>query len=147
MEVASALRERRLSPLQKARLSREILFTYASVRRGLQRRELPRLVEELRSPRGERSSRARPLADGRRHGERLGDAVVRVLSVPPLDGRCLIRSLVLLGLLARRDTPAHLIIAVRPGGELELDAHAWIEVEGHPLLVPAGEDYGRLLTL
>jgi hypothetical protein len=147
MEVASALRERRLSPLQKARLSREILFTYGRVRRGLRRRELPRLVDEIRSaPRG-RSPFSRPLADGRRHGERLGDAVVRVLSALPLDARCLTRSLVLLGLLANRDTPAHLIIAVRPGGELELDAHAWIELEGHPLLVPAGEDYGRLLTL
>lgn len=55
-------------------------------------------------------------------------------------------SLVLLRLLARRHVPAELIIAVRPG-EDELRAHAWIEVGERPLLPPAEEGYGRLLSL
>jgi len=57
------------------------------------------------------------------------------------------RALVLLSLLARRGTDGTLVIAVLPTGELKLNAHAWIELDGRPLLTPATSEYGRLLTL
>jgi hypothetical protein len=58
------------------------------------------------------------------------------------------RSLVLLSLLARRGGSAQLVIAARPAGEqIPFEAHAWVELRGRPLLAPAADDHGRLLTL
>jgi hypothetical protein len=57
------------------------------------------------------------------------------------------RSLVLLRLLARRGAAGSLVIAVRPNEDLSLDAHAWVELQDSPLLAPATDDHGRLLTL
>ena len=53
------------------------------------------------------------------------------------------RSLVLLRMLARRGVVCRLVIGVRPGETLE--AHAWIEHDGHPLLPTLG--YERLTVL
>ena len=77
----------------------------------------------------------------------MGAAVVRVLGMLPFDSRCLMRSLVLLGLLGRRGARGELVIAVQTGGELGLEAHAWIELDGHPLLMPALNGYRELVTL
>lgn len=84
------------------------------------------------------------MTPGRRTGDELARAVVRVLGLVPGGERCLTRSLVLLRLLARRGIHGDLIIAVRPDERMSLAAHAWVEVDGRPLLAPALED-GRLL--
>jgi hypothetical protein len=135
----------RLSPVEKLRLAAEILLAYVRVRWSLRRDSLPGVVSTLRS--------APPvhvgvvlLSDPSRDGQRLGDAVVRTLSPVPTAARCLVRSLVLLRLLARRGVHGALVIAVQPNEETALDAHAWVEVDGHPLLAPA-PSYGRLVTL
>ena len=135
----------RLPLLAKTRLALEILGVYARVRWGLRRSELPRLVEDLRRVSGQPPA---ILPDGSREGTRLAAAVVRTLeAVPPLDSRCLTRSLVLIDLLARRGVQGQLVIAVRPQELLALAAHAWVEVDGRALLEPAGADHARMVTL
>ena len=47
--------------------------------------------------------------------------------------RCLKQSLILFGILRRRDIPAELRIGVRRVGD-KLNAHTWIEYDGHVLL-------------
>ena len=71
-----------------------------------------------------------------RIGRRLGHPVRRTLDPLPWDSRCLMRSLVLLRMLARRGVVCELVIGVRPGETFE--AHAWIGHEGHPLLPTLG---------
>jgi hypothetical protein len=134
----------RRSALDKARLAGEILWAYVRVRWSLRRESLPAVVDRLRVQSG-RPDRA-PFADVEGDGPRLGRAVVRTIDRLPSGSRCLMRSLVLLQVLARRGIEGDLVIAVRPSEELTLDAHAWIEVEGRALLAPA-PDYGRLVTL
>jgi hypothetical protein len=136
---------RRLSLVDKARLAIEILLAYARVHRQLRRDELPRVVGNLR--RLPRNRGARPLPDGERDGPRLGAAVIRTLEPLPADSRCLMRSLVLLRLLAARGATGSLVIAVRPDEDLELAAHAWVELGGRPLLSAGDADLGRLVTL
>jgi hypothetical protein len=70
---------------------------------------------------------------------------MRALVLTPAGSRCLLRSLVLLRLLARRGTTGQLVIAVLPGAAV-LEAHAWIEREGTALL-PPGDQHERLLVL
>jgi hypothetical protein len=55
------------------------------------------------------------------------------------------RSLVLTGLLARRGIESKLIVAVRPGSDFA--AHAWVELDGRPLLEPALPPFERLAEL
>jgi hypothetical protein len=74
---------------------------------------------------------------------RLGRAVGKTLRLLPTDSRCLIRSLVLTRLLARRAIPNTIVIGVRKAPDFQ--AHAWVEHEGRPIL-PAGE-YTRLTEL
>lgn len=131
---------------QKLRLATEIVAAYLRVRWLLWRHPLPRTVAVLREERrSRRGTRLLPcgLADGRR----LGAAVERTLAPLPGNTLCLMRSLVLLDLLGRRGDEAVLVIAVAPGREVELNAHAWIELEGRPLLTPATGEFERLVTL
>jgi hypothetical protein len=87
-----------------------------------------------------------PLPDPSVDGIRLGRAVIRALVLTPGGTKCLMRSLVLMRLLARRGAgDGELIIAVQPGPAV-LDAHAWVELEGLALLQP-GEGHERLLVL
>ncbi len=129
----------------KARLAAEIVVAYAVAKRELGRQDLQQAVTAIRSPR--RTRRASVLPDAAQQGRRLGEAVVRTLEAMPVDSRCLMRSLVLLRVLARRGVNGSLVIAVRPDELLKLAAHAWVEVDGRPLLAPAGPDHGRLVTL
>jgi hypothetical protein len=78
-------------------------------------------------------------------GARLGRAVTRVLGPLPADSRCLMTSLVLCRLLARRGAAASLVIGVRGGSSF--GAHAWVELDGHPLLPPNEGEFERLVTL
>jgi hypothetical protein len=127
----------------KARLAVEVLAAYGRVRWSLRREDLPRTVAALRA--GQREGSA-VVPAAQRDRENLEAAVVRTLRLLPNGSRCLTRSLVLLRLLAQRGTHGTLVIAVSPGDEAGLDAHAWVEVEGRPLIA-AAPDYGRLVTL
>ena len=126
-----------LSPARKLVLAWEILRSYVRVRLTLRRAGFQSAVVALRSP------------DSRVHdgagAERLSRAVSRTLRLLPTDSRCLMQSLVLMDVLARRGISSALVIGVTPGPEFA--AHAWIEADGRPLL-PALEDaYERLVEL
>ena len=137
---------RKLPPGPRLRLALEILVVYGRVRWVLRRHELPRVVATLRSD-STGGGRKRTLGNPVAEGERLGRAVVRMLDYLPTDSRCLMRSLVLLRLLAVRGAEGVFVIAVLPSGDLDVSAHAWIELDGRPLLDTGTPDYGRLLTL
>lgn len=76
---------------------------------------------------------------------RLAWAVERLLGSLPADSRCLVQSLVLLGLLSHRAVPAVVVIGVRPGSDFA--AHAWVELDGCPVLATGGTDFARLVEL
>jgi Transglutaminase-like superfamily len=135
----SPRRERRLGFARRAALAAEIVATYANVHRLLRRHTLPETVQALRGD----GPFAAPVDDER--GRHLAWATVRTISVLPLDSRCLMRSLVLMGVLARRGMPATFVLSAAPGPQFE--AHAWIEYAGHPLLVPADATHQDLVRL
>jgi hypothetical protein len=132
-----------LSSSDKARLLAEILPLYARAGWLLRRVDLPTALARLRGA-DEPSSPLRP-ADQRFAGRALGDITTRVLSALPTDGRCLIRSLVLTGLLSRRGIGSTLVLAVHPGQELA--AHAWVEHAGAALIEPGRPPLERLAEL
>jgi hypothetical protein len=109
----------------RARLATEVLCAYVDVRRRLRRSDFQTVVRELRS--SERRASGEPTDP-----HRLGRAVARTLKVVPADSRCLMQSLVLTELLARRGVHSSLVIGVAPGPEFK--AHAWVEAAGSPLL-------------
>jgi hypothetical protein len=74
-----------------------------------------------------------------------GRAVTRVLTLLPTDSRCLLRALVVTEMLARRGVYAHVVIGVRPSPSFA--AHAWVEVDGRPLLPDDDATYHRLAEL
>jgi hypothetical protein len=78
-------------------------------------------------------------------GIRLGRAVSKALSPLPFDSRCLVQSLVLTRMLARRGITAQLVIGVEPGPEFS--AHAWVEADGVPLLPVDTTRYSRITEL
>ena len=125
----------------KLTLAVEIVITYVRARWLLRRRGLPGALAVLRRVPvvGEEGD----VAATRLAGVRLGRAVTRTLRLVPADSRCLMRSLVLTGLLARRGIESSLVIGVRPEGEF--GAHAWVEHDGRPLL-PSGATPGGEAT-
>ena len=97
----------------KIRLAIEILSVYARVRWLMARRELPDVVQTLRA-----SADSRWVVGGERElqaggGWRYALSVVKTLRLLPADSRCLMRSLVLLSVLARRGARTTLVIGVR----------------------------------
>jgi hypothetical protein len=70
---------------------------------------------------------------------------VRVLERLPSDSRCLTRSLVVTRVLARRGIGASLVIGVAPAPNFA--AHAWVELDGVPLLPALESTYSRLVEL
>ena len=126
------LMRRRMPPDVRVRVAVEIVATYAQVRRRMVRGDVREVVERLRRDAVDRHD---PVA-AYRLGRRLAQPVRRTLDPLPWDSRCLMRSLVLLAMLARRGVVCRLVIGVRPGERLE--AHAWIEHAGHPLLPTLG---------
>jgi len=135
--------DQRLSPFGKALLAVEVLSTYARARWLLWRQDLPSVVVAVE---GGRSKPVSAVASSpQRLGTRLGRVTMRCLGALPTDSRCLVRSVVLMALLARRGIASALVIGVRPGTRFE--AHAWIERDGQPLLPAGGGAYSRLLEL
>jgi Transglutaminase-like superfamily len=139
---AGQRRHERLRPAQRAQLAGEILAAYARAHRELRRSPIAEVVAELRS------QAPAELAPGPHTFEdalRLGRAVARTLRLLPGDTRCLVRSLVLTRLLARRGIPAKLVIGART--DPEFLAHAWVEYAGDPVLDPGDGSFGRLVDL
>jgi hypothetical protein len=133
----------RLGPLDRVRLAGEVLAAYRRARRLLRTRSAPEAVAELRD-----HARRHPVSPepGRDLfvGRRLAHAVTLTLRPLPTDVRCLSQSLTLLTVLERRDLHPMLVIGVRPS---PFAAHAWIELDGRPLLPPADSDHERLTEL
>lgn len=138
------VRGRRQPAGDRLRLTAEILTTYRRARGLMRRAELTRAVEELRANAGSAAAHHSP-EEQWYASMRLGRAVVRVLALLPTDRRCLVRSLTLTALLARRGIPARLVLGVRPNSAEPFMAHAWVEHEGVPVIPDEG--YSRLHDL
>src|ERR1700733_9553062 len=140
--TASGSRAGRRSPRERARLAVEVLAAYMQSRCALRRAPIETVVASLRS----RSPSATPPdADSLKEAKSLGWVVARLLAHFPGDTRCLARSLVLTRLLARRGIHAKLVIGARTAPEFL--AHAWVEHDGHPVLDPGDDSFGRLVEL
>jgi transglutaminase superfamily protein len=127
----------------KLALGLEILATYGRVRWLLWRGDLVSTLERLREQAA--VSDVRPGGLDALSEPRLANAVSRTLRILPTDSRCLMRSLVLSSLLARRRIDSSLVIGVRPAPSFA--AHAWVEQRGEALLPAGDEEYRRLVEL
>jgi Transglutaminase-like superfamily len=134
----------------------EILAIYCRVRVRLLRdrfpvalagvRELPGVREISGTSNQEQGARMPPgSAVTYLRAARLGRAVQRTLRLVPGDARCLMQSLVLTAVLARRGIDTKLLIGVSPGEEFE--AHAWVEYSGRALLPDSQGIYHVLAEL
>ena len=134
--------DRSFSSREKLELGLEIVSAYARARWRLWRADLPSTVAALRTaaPAGGGETR-----DGDRAGLRLGRVVTRSLRHVPFDSRCLMRSLVLTSLLARRGIDSSLVIAV--SAEPGFEAHAWVERGGVALLPAARSPFRRIVEI
>ena len=140
------VRGRRMSLVRRAALTREIVATYRRARRLMRSLDLARALAVLREePRPPAGDVAAEHGDQRFAAVRIGRAVILVLGRLPADRRCLIRSLVVSSMLARRGIPARLVLGVRPDADDPFLAHAWVEHAGLPVIPDEG--YNRLHTL
>jgi Transglutaminase-like superfamily len=128
---------------ERAHLAAEIVVSLLLARRALRRSTLVAAVTNLRGA-GGRSASARECDNGLLEARRLSAAVMRTLTLMPGDTRCLMQSLVLTRLLARRRISATLVVGARIAPDFA--AHAWVEHAGEPLL-PTGDAFGRLVEL
>ncbi len=118
----------------------EIVWTYATVRWWLVRRGLPHAVKAARHRPAVPVLAEHPISSSLR----LGHIVQRTLGILPFDSRCLIRSLVLTRLLARRGVTSTIVFAAK--SKPSFQAHAWVEYSGVPLL-PTGTGFHRLTEM
>ena len=132
----------RLSLARRVALGVEVLRVYLRVRRAVRRGDIRTAVSILRAP-AELEPCGGPTAQAA--GVRLGRAVTLVLTPLPADSRCLMTSLVLCGLLARRGVPSSVVIGVRSRDRF--GAHAWVELDGRPLLPANDAEFERLVAL
>ena len=140
--VVDAARARPLRAAERVALGAEIVRDYVRVRLLLRRRNLPDTLAQLRADPGAGNP---PAGDLARTALRLGRAVRRVLALLPADSRCLMQSLVLTRMLARRGIHSELVLAA--GTDHGFEAHAWLECSGRAVLPPAGPELGRLVEL
>ena len=131
-----------LSPRDRLRLAAEVLSVYVQARWRLWRTDLSATVRSLRSGAPDQQRVERGL-ESHWQGVRLAKATTRTLALLPTDTRCLMQSLVLLGLLSRRGIESVLVVAVK--SDPDFRAHAWVEHNERPLLPTGG--YGRLVEL
>jgi hypothetical protein len=129
--------------LRHARLGCEIVATYVTVRRLLRTRTLPETVTALRVDDSVGSAPTGASPDVARH---LASATVRTISLLPGDSRCLMRSLVLLRVMARRGLGSTLVLSAPPPGP-GFEAHAWVEHAGEPLLAPGAPEHQQFVRL
>ncbi len=133
-----------LGAFARLRLSAEIIATFVSVRRAGRAPDVRVVLRDLRDARLAGSTQ--PAAQQDATAARLARATQRVLCLVPADTRCLNQSLVLCALLARRGISGRLVIGVR-NPDATFDAHAWVELDGRPLLPPGVEGHVRLVEL
>lgn len=134
----------RLWPNRRIDLAVEIVDGYWLARRSL--RKLPiedAVARQRRAPSTHAERLDGPAATA--EAARLGRAVTRLLAHLPGDTRCLVRSLVLTRLLARRGIDSTLVIGARTSPHFL--AHAWVEHDGDPVLDPGDGSFGRLVEL
>lgn len=142
MPTAKRSRGQRLSHAERIWLAAEIVAAYVQARRALRRAPIASVVASLRL---HSSPALAPGADTLEEARHLGRAVTRTLTLLPGDTRCLVRSLVLTRLLARRGIPAKLVIGARSAPDFL--AHAWVEHADDPVLAPGDGSFGRLVEL
>lgn len=137
---------RRMPLQEKLKLGYEIVGAYALARWRLRRHDLPTAVAAMRERYADRPPAFNdPLAE-KYAAVRLGKAIGRTLSILPLDSRCLVRSLVLAEMLARRGIESRVVIGVKPSPNFR--AHAWVEsVDGQALLEPLAHEHQRLVEI
>ena len=123
-------------------LAAEILVDYSRAYRLMRRTDLTEAVSRLR---GQTAPASASTADQHATALRLARAAMLILRRLPTDRRCLVRSLVVSGLLARRGIPAQLVLGVRPDRSEPFMAHAWVEHEGECVLPDEG--FSRLHAL
>ena len=128
--------------MRKLRLAIEILRAYVVVRWSLRLRGVTTTLTSARCPHG--GVIALDGGNQQATAERLAVGVQKTLGVLPLDSRCLIRSLVLTRLMARRGLDSTVVFAART--QPEFAAHSWVEYRGVPLL-PTGDGFHRLKEL
>jgi transglutaminase superfamily protein len=138
-------RHERLSWAERLRLAVEIIVAYAQARRALRRAPIADVVAGLRSRSYVAASPVHAEPGTLEEARRLGRAIARLLALVPGDTRCLVRSLVMTRLLARRGIPAKLVIGARSAPDFL--AHAWVEHAGEPVLDPGDGSFGRLVEL
>ena len=132
-----------LSPWGKVRLVARLLTAYGRVRITLRRSPLPQALAHLRrEPPVERPSDRHALL----RAERMARAVDRTIELLPTDSRCLMRSLVLVSVLARDGIHTSLVIGVVPH-EDKFEPHAWVELAGRELLTAGSARTQRLHEL
>ena len=137
----------RLPLQQRVCLTAEVLSSYTRVRWVMRDEDAEHSVHRLRTGARDSAQEPQPTSESELKllaALRLAHATRRVLEMLPSDSRCLFRSLTLLCLLERRKISQTLVIAVRPQ---PFSAHAWVEVEGKPVLPDADASYERLLEL
>ena len=132
-----------LGLLDRVRLGTEVLAAYGRVRWLLRTEEPETAVARLRRSRGVEVVSSQPEVQ-RVIGLRLARAVAAVLRPLPTDVRCLSQSLTLLTIMERRSLHPKLVISVR---SQPFGAHAWVELDGQPLLPPSGPEHQRLTEL
>lgn len=130
----------RLGTRERIRVAAEIVATYCSARWWLVRLSFPEAVAAARDVRPRAPV---PFSDAelRSAGLRLGNAVQRTLRALPVDSRCLVTSLVLTRMLARRGIDSSFVLGVR--AQPRFGAHAWVERGGIALL-PTTPEFQRL---
>jgi hypothetical protein len=126
---------RRLGPLARLLLSAEILFDYARAHRLMRRTDIE---DALRRLRDHSVTESEPTPAQHFTAMRLGRAAMLLLRRLPTDSRCLVRSLAVSGMLARRGIPAQLVLGVRPDSSDPFMAHAWVEHGGECVLPDEG---------
>jgi hypothetical protein len=134
---ATAASADRLPLRKRLALGTEILRAYVAARRELRSGELRDVVRSLRETEDVVAPEVTP--------RRLAQATSRTLRFVPFDTRCLMTSLVVTRLLARRRIPGVFVLAVSPGPDFA--AHSWVECDGRPILAAGDEGFGRLLEL
>lgn len=133
---------RRLAPVPRLLLVAEVLFDYARAHRLMRSTDIEDALRRLRAHAAPESP---PSVEQHRAALRLGKAAMRTLRLLPTDRRCLVRSLAVSGMLARRGIPAQLVLGVRPDPSQPFLAHAWVEHGGESVLPDEG--FERLHSL
>ena len=132
-------RDARLSAVAKASLALEIVVAYVRIRYALRRADVRDVVARLRG--GSATAPQPP----EHVAARLARAVHKTLAFTPRKSRCLLQSLVLTQLLARRGITASVVIGVQPEGKFA--AHAWVELGPHRLLPSGNGSFEPLVRL